>query len=149
MAAADGDAASHAKGDVAFDQVAAVAVIEIDAERVRRVVDEIVADDVAIARPIEGAVEAAEIIGLDEEVVDLVEPEKVVVAAVEHRGVGRVVDEIVRHAAADGRRGLVAKTNANSRRIDFLREAVIVDVIVVHDVPRGCSVRCSAVSKSS
>src|SRR5947209_13115069 len=51
VSATDADARGHAIRDVAFDQVPAVAIVEVNAQRIRRVVDEIVADDVPVAGP--------------------------------------------------------------------------------------------------
>ena len=133
-AAADQHGARAAQEDVAEYRGPAGAVVEIDRPHAvvavakdAQVVKEVVPHHIAPLGPVAAHVEGAGVAGLRAHVVDLVELDHMVIAVQQHRGVGRVVQVVVRDAVAHA-------VQVDPRRVGEQPAAEAVDVAVLDHV---------------
>ncbi len=102
VTAADGGSVEVAHEQVALDEVAAVAVVEVDADGSGVVMNEVVEDSVAAAGPIALRVDGAHVMGGEHGPGDFIALNEVFIAAEDDSGVGGVVDEVAGENASDG-----------------------------------------------
>ena len=135
VAAADERATAATHHDVFFDRVTRVAIVNVEGVCTRAVMHVVAPQQIAAAGPVLPRVECAHIARGEGDAADLVGFKDVVVAVVEHRGVGQVVQEVVGDAAAHG----VAMIELSDERshVDRRRPCLASATHVAHVVVNG------------